>query len=435
MLGAWALLLGAVLLALTLAERPLRRLPLGPAVIYLIVGWTAGASFGTPQAVTAADLQKYAAAATVVTELAVLVSLLAVGLRLRVPPTLRAWSPALLLAGPGMLVTVALGTLVAIWVLQLPWALALLLAAIMAPTDPVLASEVQIKSDDDRDRVRVSLTAEGGLNDGSALPAVMLGLGFLGLHKLGTSGVSWLLQDVLWAIGGGLVVGLALGRLVGALLRHRSTAGDPLLRDELLTIGLVMAAFGLAKITATSTFVVVFAAGATLLLPFRNPAQISSESGAAGAGAGAATIAPEGQQLAERLGDFGTRIERVIEAVTVLAVGWALYAIPPSWPALAFGMLLALLVRPLAVFAVLRPHHMLPGQRRLIAWFGIRGIGTLYYLSFALEQGVAGQQALQLVQAALTAVAVSVVLHGVSATPLMTEYQRRRAARRGGQAP
>ena len=430
MLGAWALLLGAVLLALTLAEQPLRRLPLAPAVIYLALGLAAGMLFGTPTSLSESAiesaLEEYAGTAAVVTELAVLVSLLAVGLRLRVPTTLRAWTPALLLAGPGMMVTVALGTLVGIWLLQLPWPLALLLAAIMAPTDPVLASEVQIRSETDRDTVRVSLTAEGGLNDGTALPAVTLALGFLGLHTLGTGGVNWLLQDVVWAIGGGLVVGLALGLGVGALLCRRSSSGDPLLRDELLTIGLVMAAFGLAKITATSTFVVAFAAGVTLLLPFRLPGENSTRTG---------LIAPEGQQLAQRLGDFGARIERVIEAVTVLAVGWALYVVTPSWRALAFGLMLALLVRPLAVFAVLRPRHMLPNQRRMVSWFGIRGIGTLYYLAFALEQGVVGPQAMEIVQAALTAVAVSVVLHGVSATPLMASYQRRRAARRGDQPP
>jgi len=408
MLSVWALLFGAVLFALTLLEKPLRRLPLAPAVIYLAVGVVAGMLLGAPDAAAITDR---AHTLELVTEFAVLVSLVAVGLRLQAPPTWRVWHPALLLAGPGMVMTVALGTGVAAVILGLPWQAALLLAAVLAPTDPVLASEVQIRSDVDRDEVRLSLTAEGGLNDGSALPAVMAALGLIGLHELGPAGSRWLLLDVVWSIGGALLMGVALGRAAGALLRVRSSAGDPLLRDELLYVGVVMAAFGLARLTATSTFVVAFAVGVTMLLPFREPA-----------------LASPGQALALRLGEFGARIERLVEAATVLAVGLALYGVRPCWQAWLFGAVLALAVRPLAVWAVLRTGHLLRSQRRMIGWFGIRGIGTLYYLSFVLDQGVAGSVAAELIEASLAAVAVSIILHGVSATPIMIAYQRRRAA-------
>ena len=407
MLSTWALLFGAVLLALTVLEKPLRRLPLAPAVIYLAVGVVAGLLLDAPDNAAITD---HASTLELVTELAVLVSLFAVGLRLQAPPTWHAWQAALLLAGPGMVMTVALGMAAAVVILGLPWQAALLLAAVLAPTDPVLASEVQIRSDADRDAVRLSLTAEGGLNDGTALPAVMAALGLIGLRELGPAGSRWLLQDVVWAIGGALLIGVALGRVGGALLRARSSAGDPLLRDELLYMGLVMTAFGLARLTATSTFVVTFAAGVTLLLPFRAPA-----------------LAGSGQALAQRLGEFGARIERLVEAATVLAVGVALYGVRPGWQAWMFGGVLALAVRPLAVLAVLRNRHLLRSQRRLISWFGIRGIGTLYYLAFVLEQGVAGSVAAALIEASLAAVAVSIILHGVSATPLMTAYQWRRS--------
>jgi len=405
-------LFGAVLLALVLADRAVRRLPLTPAVIYLAVGWAAGALLGAPSAPT---LEAHAPALAVGTELAVLVSLFAVGLRLRVPPSLRAWHAALLLAGPGVVVAIGLGALVATLVLGLPWGAACLLAAVMAPTDPVLASEVQVRSEVERDALRLSLTAEGGLNDASALPAVMLGLGLLGLHGLGDGGVwgspRWWLFDLLWPIGGGAGLGIALGRLLGHALKARTLRGDTLARDELLYVGAVALACGLARATQTSTFIVVFLAGATLLEPFRT-----------------AALADGGQALLDRLHGFGARIERLVEAATVLAVGVALHSVPASWRAVAFGLLLVVVVRPLSVLAVVRRGTMKPTQRRLVAWFGIRGVGSLFYLALALERGVAGDLAATMIAAVLAAIALSIVLHGISATPLMSHYQRRRDA-------
>ena len=110
MLTAALLLLGLVVLVLALADRPVKRLPLSPAVIYLSVGWLAGwwLSAPAPQA-----LERYAAVLTLVLELAVLVSLFAVGLRLRVMSTFKSWRVALLLAGPGMAVTIVLAAVAA----------------------------------------------------------------------------------------------------------------------------------------------------------------------------------------------------------------------------------------------------------------------------------------------------------------------------------
>jgi NhaP-type Na+/H+ or K+/H+ antiporter len=410
MLTVALLLFGAVLLSAVLADRALRTLPLTPAVVYLVVGWLAGAVLGAPDAAT---LVSQAPTWVVATEVAVLMSLLAVGLRLRVPGQLRLWAVALLLAGPGVVVAVAVGAALAVWLLQLPWPAALVLAAVMAPTDPVLASEVQIRHGQDRDAVRLSLTAEGGLNDGSVLPAVMLGLGLMGLHSLGDGGVlgspRWWWYDLVWPIGGGAALGMGLGWVMGRALKWRTQTGDKLARDELLYVGAVALGYGLARWTHTSSFVVVFALGVTLLEPFRSLA-----------------LADGGQALADRLHAFGARIERLVEAATVLAVGLALHAVQPSWEVTAFGLLLVLVVRPLSVFAVVRRQALTRSQRRLVAWFGIRGIGTLFYLAFAIEHGVGGSLAEEMIGATLVAIALSIVLHGVSATPLMTRYQARR---------
>jgi len=415
MLTAALLLLGLVVLVLALADRLVKRLPLSPAVIYLAVGWLAGTSLGSP---APQALEAQAAVLTLVLELAVLVSLFAVGLRLRVMSTIKSWRVALLLAGPGMAVTIVLAAVAAYGLLGMPWPVALLLAAIVAPTDPVLASDVQIRSDQDRDAVRLAITAEGGINDGTALPAVMLALGLLGMHGLGPGGSRWWWADLVWPIGGGAALGAGLGLLLGWALKSRALREDSLDRDEMIYAGALLLALGLARATATSSFVLVFVAGVTMLLPLRSlvptgPApQVQLQPG-----------------LAERLQAFGARCERLVEAATVLALGVMMSAVELGWPELGFALAMAVVVRPLAVLACVRRPWLPGSQRRLVAWFGIRGIGSLFYLLFVLEHGVSGALAQQLISATLVCVAVSIVLHGVSATPIMAHYQRRRRPR------
>ena len=118
---------------------------------------------------------------------------------------------------------------------------AILLGAILAPTDPVLASDVQLAHPHDRDRLRFTLTGEGGLNDGTAFPFVMLGLGLLGLHDLGPDGLRWLAVDVVWAVVVGLAIGFALGTLVGRLVVHlRSARREFTGADDFLALGLIV---------------------------------------------------------------------------------------------------------------------------------------------------------------------------------------------------
>jgi NhaP-type Na+/H+ or K+/H+ antiporter len=400
------LLCGLALLALAFGDRAIRTLPLTPALLYLVVGWLAGAVIGAP---ALSEVQLQAGELTVVFELALLISLFAVGLRLQLPPTLRRWRHAMVLAGPTMVACIGLGAAAAVLLLGLPWPLALLVAAVHAPTDPILASEVQIESDDDRDLVRLALTAEGGLNDGTALPAVMAALGLMGLHGLS----QWWWRDLLWPIFGGAAIGLLLGALLGLAVRRRLRAGDSLWRDELLYIGAVVLCYGVARASATSAFVVAFVAAATMLVP----AQLAGE--------------PEqpSADLAARLHAFGASIERLVEAVLVMAVGVALHAVRFDGAVIALALLLLVAVRPLSVLIVGPRQGLTPHQRRLVSWFGIRGIGSLFYLTFALERGVSGEAAHTLVAVTLATIALSIVLHGISATPLMAAYRRRRSPR------
>lgn len=195
MLTIWFLITGTLLLLMVLIGTVLKRLPISTAIIYLLIGVALGL-YGVGY--LRIDPLASAAALEHISEIAVLISLFTVGLKLRVSVFDRAWRLTLRLAGWTMLMTIALITAFAIPTLNMPLGVALLLAAILAPTDPVLASDVQVYDASDRDRVRFGLTGEGGLNDGIAFPFVMLGLGMMGLHDLGEGGVDWLWRDVLW---------------------------------------------------------------------------------------------------------------------------------------------------------------------------------------------------------------------------------------------
>ena len=412
MLTATLLLLGTVLLAMCLLELHVTRLPMSPAIVYLAVGWVAGwmvqAKVTTPPtAPERADML------VVITEIAVLISLFAVGLQLRVPWTFKGWRVAAILASATMVATIALATLAGVWLMPgLGWGGAVLLAGILAPTDPVLASEVQIRSRIDRDAGRVALTAEGGLNDGTALPVVMLALGLLGIGELGDHGMHWLWHDLLWPIAGGALLGWGFGRGLGKLIHRLLRGGHGLGWDELLYLGIITVAYGLSRLTETSSFLFVFAVALGL---FKRTPQTAASLAHAGV---------EPDELSDRLLAFGHRCGRLVEVVMVLLLGFAMPWVRWRGEPLAYAALLLVVIRPLSVFLTLP--RLPKTQRRIVAWFGIRGIGSLFYLALVLDSGLQADLATALVNATLPAIALSVLLHGVSATPLMALYRKRR---------
>ncbi|HYH69304.1 MAG TPA: cation:proton antiporter, partial [Urbifossiella sp.] len=201
---AWFLVVGLLLTAMALGGSVLKRAPVSAAMFYLAAGYAIG-----PGGLGLINLGLPAGAAVVerVAEVAVLISLFTAGLKLRAPPGDRQWFIPVRLAVVSMAVTVGLIAAVGVYLLGLPLGAAVLLGAILAPTDPVLASDVQVAHAWDRDHVRFGLTGEAGLNDGTAFPFVLLGLGLLGLHDLGPGGWRWAAVDVGWGVAAGLGTG------------------------------------------------------------------------------------------------------------------------------------------------------------------------------------------------------------------------------------
>jgi NhaP-type Na+/H+ or K+/H+ antiporter len=277
---------------------------------------------------------------------------------------------------------------------------------------------VQIRSHHDRDAVRVALTAEGGLNDATALPVVLLALGLLGIGDLGAGGTRWLWHDLAWPIAGGALLGWVFGRLLGRVIHALQRRGHGLGWDELMYLGIITVAYGLSRLTETSAFLFVFAAALGLFR--RSPQAVAS----------LARAGVEPDELAERLLGFGHRCGRLAEVVMVLLMGFAMPWVQWRGEPLVYATLLLLVIRPLSVFLTI-PGRALPRtQRRIVAWFGIRGVGSLFYLALVIDSGLSPTLAGDLMNATLPAIALSILLHGVSATPLMALYRRRRVQQR-----
>jgi NhaP-type Na+/H+ or K+/H+ antiporter len=427
----WALITGVLLIVMVLSGTLLKRLPLSTAMLYLAAGFTLG-----PAGWAVLSLQPVAHAAILerVTEVAVLISLFSVGLKLGLPLSNRHWLLPLRLAFVSMILTIALIAAIGALGLGLPLGAAILLGAILAPTDPVLASAVQVESSGDRDRLRFSLTGEGGLNDGAAFPFIMLGLGLLGLHDLGTGGWRWLMVDLVWATAGGLLIGGTLGALIGRLVvylrtRHQESIG----LDEFLALGLIALSYGAAVLAHAYGFLAVFAAGLALQRVKEQsgvmhvPAPEQSDHPADNAPANHATHADHASAyMMQAVRGFNGQVERVAELVVVLLVGAMLPFAGLSAGAVGLLVLLFLAVRPISVWVGLLGAPVSRDQRAMIGWFGIRGIGSIYYLMYAIHQGLSQPLAELIVAITLAAVTVSIVLHGISVRPIMHFYRKRK---------
>jgi NhaP-type Na+/H+ or K+/H+ antiporter len=428
----WFVVTGALLIGVALSSTVLKRLPMTAAVLYLAVGAVLG-----PWGVGLLDLRLFndTTFLEALTEIAVITSLFTAGLKMRLPITDRRWRGAMLLASIGMLLTISGVAATAVGVLGLSLGAAVLLGAVLAPTDPVLASEVQVAHEHDAEPVRFSLTGEAGLNDGSAFPFVMLGLGLMGVHELGAYGWRWLTIDLLWAVVAGLAVGTlsgaGIGKLVVYLRRvHREAVG----LDEFLALGLIALSYGLALLVHSYGFLAVFAAGLSLRRIERQHSEVAPARRVAQAGQSDEEQATHPQTapayMANAVLSFNEQLERLGELAVVLVVGAMLADIQAVGPGLWMAFILFALIRPLATIATLAGMSLSGRQRAFMAWFGVRGIGSVYYLAFAVSHGVAGEQARQLADITLVVVAASILVHGVSVTPLMQRYAARVGRRR-----
>jgi NhaP-type Na+/H+ or K+/H+ antiporter len=254
------------------------------------------------------------------------------------------------------------------------------------------------------------------------------------LHDLGAWGWRWLTLDVLWAISGGLVIGGTLGMIIGRLVvylrsRHKTSIG----LDEFLALGLIALVYGVAVVSYTYGFLAVFAAGLALQRVKEHPGKDNHsngrETGLQSRQAHTA-LASHSQYasayMTQEVRGFNEQLEHIAEVAIVLVVGSMLAYITFSTATIWFFPVLLLVVRPISVWLGLLGATASRDQHILISWFGIRGIGSIYYLMYAINHGLPRPLAEQIISLTLTAVTLSIVLHGISMKPLMALYSRRK---------
>jgi len=409
----WYVLVGSVLFSMGLFAARLGGMPITSAILYLVVGVLVGPTVFN---LFHFNPLKSAAWLEVITEIAVLISLYTCGLKLKVPLRSRLWRIPLRLATISMVVGIALVAGFAHWMLAMPWGAAILIGALLAPTDPVLATDVQVRRPGDNDRLRFGLTAEAGLNDGTAFPFVMLGLGLLGLHDIGDGG-RWLLVDVLWAsaagVGLGALLGAGVARLVFTLRVHRR---ETRFMDDFLGLGLIALTNGLALAISAYAFLAVFAAAVALRQTEQHLMARHRD-----------RLDPADRRaisLADSSMHFNEQLERIGEVLLILLLGGSLFVNSWRWDAVLVAVFVFLVARPLAVYLGLIGSDVARQTRHYMAWFGVRGIGSLYYLMYAISHGLDQALALQILSITLIVVTLSIIAHGMSVRPLMQRYGR-----------
>ena len=357
---------------------------------YLLFGWMPG----MPEAISPITLPK---PWEVVSEICVIVGLFGVGLRIDRLRNRFRWIPTFRLLAVAMPLTI-LGVALLGWALAgMTLAGALLLGAVLAPTDPVLAGDVQVgrPTEGGEHPVRFALTTEAGLNDGLAFPFVHLALAIAAAGALTpVLAAEWLARDMLYRVAVGALSGVAVGWLLGKVL-FDIPRENPLAKTQSGVIALagVFVAYGLTELGEGYGFIAAFVSGVTLR---------RSESH---------------HKFHARLHDFSESIEHALTAVLLIGLGAALPALLPALTptGMAIGLGLIFVLRPLAAWLSLI-RTPLTGRRKLVvAAYGVRGVGSIYYLGYAGSHMELVNEAELWAIIAFTIV-VSTVVHGFTAS-------------------
>ena len=393
------LTIGILLLFVTLGSGWISRLPISYALIYLIVGIVL-----SPYGVNLIQVRPEAGFLERVTEMVVLISLFGCGLKMNRRLNPWAWSSTVRLIGFVMPLSIFGVAAIGHYFLNLEWGVAILLGAILAPTDPVLASEVQLYDPNDRDELRFGLTSEGGLNDALAFPFVYFGLHWLKDNQWQNWFKEWVAVDLLWAIGSGIGMGILVAsaiKWVDHLVQKGETVDEVM--EDFVALCTILITYSLTEVVNGYGFLAVFVAGIVMkrATPDRDKA------------------------VSQR--HFIERLEKLAEVGTILLLG-SLLRFEPMWrfagPTLLIAGVLLLILRPIGTWVTTIGLPVHPGTRFLFGWFGIRGVGSLYYLTYAFAHGLKGENGELIAWITFSTVVLSVILHGVTATPLMKWYGR-----------
>lgn len=396
--------LGILVLLVAWLPMVLKELPLSLPIVCVALGFLVFRFTG----LEAPDPLTYPKATERLTELVVIVALMGAGLKLDRRIGWRSWTITWRLLAITMPISILLIAAVGWGIDGLSLPAAVLLGAALAPTDPVLASDVQVgpPKSGEEDEIRFSLTSEAGLNDGLAFPFTLLAIG-LALHGggLGTWTLEWLAVAVLWKLASAVGMGWLIGRAL-ALLTFRVPNRARLSRtgDGFVSLGITLIAYGATELIHGYGFLAVFIAAVAL----RN--------------------AERDHRYHQTLHDFIEQAERLLMMLLLVLFGGALadgLLDPLTLRSTVAALLILMVVRPVAGLIGLLGTTLPIGERLTVGFFGIRGIGSVYYLAYALN--AAEFEVPNHLWALLgLVVLLSILIHGTTVTPVMRLIDRQR---------
>jgi NhaP-type Na+/H+ or K+/H+ antiporter len=364
------------------------------SIIYLLLGMLLYSLFDF---LPAPNPREYRGLTLHLTELVVIVSLMCTGLKIDQRFSFKTWLIPFRLISVTMVLCIGAVALLGIFYFHMPLASALLLAAVLSPTDPVLATDVQVgdPNEEDRDNAKFSLTAEAGFNDGMAFPFVWLAILIAMYASSGEPFMfTWVWKHVIYQILAGLLSGYLLGKLLAYILFTVSKKYEAMAtRDGFVSIAATLVVYGLTEIIHGYGFIAVFIAALTLRAYER------------------------GHKYHNRLHAFSDQIERILVAIMLILFGGSLVrGIMNSltWPMAAFGIAFIFVIRPLAGLIGLTGTKLKIQEKLVISFFGIRGMGSIYYLAFAFSTTFFKYQD-QLWAIVSFIILISIGIHGLTA--------------------
>ena len=371
------------------------------SIIYVLFGFVLYSFIdGLPEA----DPMKEENITMRLTEMVVIVSLMGTGLKTNEPFSFKRWSVPLKLVSITMLLSIIFTTLLGCYWLGLTFPSALLIGAALAPTDPVLASDVQIaspqeKSDSD---VRFSLTAEGGLNDGMAFPFTWLAIALATSAFSGDLIKSWFIENFLLKIILGVTSGIVLGKAMTYLVfKLPGKAKLTTFGDGFVALSATLLVYGVTEILHGYGFIAVFVAAITL-----RSVEMDHE-------------------YHVKLHEFTDQIERILVAIVLILFGGSIadgILSPLTWKLGVFAAVAILFIRPLCAYFSLFGTRLDKREKSVISFFGIKGVGSLYYLSFALNEAKF-KNTPELWAVVSLIILFSILIHGITATKAMQKIE------------
>lgn len=348
-----------------------------------------------------------------ITEFIVIVSLAATGLKLDRQPSIKNWSSGLFLLGITMPLTIAAVAFLGWWWVGLAPASAVLLGAVLAPTDPVLAANVQVgppNEDTPEDEVRFGLTLEAGMNDGLAFPFVYLAIGLVGSTSVTATLIEWAWWDFAYRIAMGVLLGVVIGRgLSYFFFKFKDKMAD--VRETEIEGGFFILAstlltYSITEICEGYGFLAVFVASVVSRRVRYDEETKKAEI--------------ESYEAADQ-------VEQAVLGIFLIAFGGIIGTgglRDLTLEGALTGLALLLLIRPLAGLIGFLPSKLPWVEKLALSYFGIRGVGSLYYLAYAHNS-----EAFPAIDGIWSIVnftmLVSIFLHGFSVTPVLMWVDKR----------